>query len=364
MKTINIFAIGSHTLVDRISGVDFVRILQPMKYLDGYTDNKVKIDVHVYDPAKGKSFDWRDIFKKYDIVYFNYSTNDVGYAVMGTLAQKYKKKLICDIDDAIWLIRKDNSAYDIFKEGSWGRDVVTSILDDVDYVTCTNEYLKNVILTNTKKTADRVYVFPNYIDLSVYKHKAKKRNSHIINIGHFGSSTHFQNIVSPEFIKALTRIFKEYPNVMFTTIGSFFGVLKMKWGSRYNVQYGDPDVIKWITEKLPPLSDEIDFFVTPLQDNTYTRSKSATKYNEIASTGRPGIFQNVRQYREVVKDGVDGYLCIHEHEWYKAMKNLIDDKKLREQMGNNAYKKVKENYTIQRHIKEYADFMKIVIDSK
>jgi len=355
----------SHTFTDRISGVDFLRIIQPMKALKGYKDDEIELDIHVYDVSKGVSFDWRDVMKEYDICYFNYSTNDMGYAVMGTMAQKFNCMLICDVDDNLWNLQPDNSSYDVFKKGAWGRDVVTAILNDVAYVTCTNKYLKNVIIHNTKKTADKIFVFPNYIDLSVYSHKAKEKNQDFnVNIGHFGSTSHFNNIAYSEFIKALGLIMKEYPQVTFTTVGSSFGMFKEKWGQRYLVEAGDSDVMIWAKQKYPPLADIIDFFVTPVQNNEYNLAKSATKFNEIASSGRPGIFQNIRQYQETVTDGVDGFLCTHEHQWYDAMKELIESHKKRMTMGICAYNTVVKKYQMKDNIAPYVDMFKNILDNK
>lgn len=364
MKPIRIFGLPAHTFKDRTSGVDFLRIIQPLKHLNGFKTDRHEFITKVYDPRTDDSFDWRDVFNDYDIVYFNYTTNDVGYAVMGTLAQKYKKKLVVDMDDALWDIRKDNVAYDVFKEDAWGRKVITAVVGDVHFATTTNDYLKNVMIHNTKKTHDKIAVFPNYIDLDFYAHRAKEKNTNNIKIGHFGSTSHFQNIRSGEFIKALSRLMYEYPNITFTTIGSFFSEFKTKWGHRYEQAFGDQDVTKWVKEKLPVFADDIDFFVTPVEVNTYNLSKSGTKYNEISSTQRPGCYQNIRQYQEVVTHGTDGFLCSDEHDWYTSMKRLIDSHELRRDMGIKAYQKVSDRYTIQQNVHKYARFFEMVLDSK
>ena len=71
MKRYKIFALPSHTFVDRVSGVDYLRVIQPMKYLNGYKDDDVEFEVTVYNHAENKSFDWRDVFEKHDAVFFN-----------------------------------------------------------------------------------------------------------------------------------------------------------------------------------------------------------------------------------------------------------------------------------------------------
>jgi glycosyltransferase involved in cell wall biosynthesis len=47
-----------------------------------------------------------------------------------------------------------------------------------------------------------------------------------------------------------------------------------------------------------------------------------------------------------------------EKDWYDAMKALIESPQLRVKMGEAAYKNVKDNYTIQAHIEDYAKFFK------
>ncbi len=349
-----IFALPSHTFVERVSGVDFLRIIQPMKHLDGYEG---RFEVKVYDPSKDGSFEWPAIFEEYDAVYFNYTTNDIGYAVMGYLAQKNKKKLICDVDDDLFNILSDNSAYDIFKKGSWGLSVVKAILGDVSMVTCTNSFLKHSIQHNAKPKG--VTVLPNYIDLNVYKHRSEFKDRGYYKALHFGSSTHFASFYSPQFVKALTRVMDEYPNFSFITVGAFVSEFKKKWGQRYEQGFGDTDIMKWI-DKMPQYVDDADFMLVPMINNTYNRSKSNCKYLEASSHKLPGAYQNIRQYREIINDGDNGFLCETEDEWYSAITKLINDTKLRREMGEKAFSTL-ESHTIQANVKKYADMFDILL---
>lgn len=358
MKTIKIFAMPSHTFIDRISGVDYLRIMQPMKYLNGYTDGHTTFQVTTFDPSKGISFDWRDVFQEYDIIYFNYTTNDIGYAVMGTMAQKYGKKLVCDVDDDLWNLLTDNAAYEIFKKGSWGQTVVTAVLGDVHHVTCTNSHLQHSIEYNSK--AKGVTVLPNFIDLSLYTHRSTFKDRGYYRALHFGSSTHFASLYSTPFVEAVDRIMKEYPNFILTTVGAFVAEFKKKWGSRYEQGFGDSDLMKWIN-KMPTFMNDSDFIVTPLLNNVYNRSKSSVKYLEASSFKMPGIYQNIRQYNSIIKNGENGYLASTSEEWYQSMKSLLSNAEHRKTVGENAFKTVEQDWQIQDHVKDYADMFKMVL---
>lgn len=360
MKTIKIFSLPSHTFIDRVSGVDYLRITQPMKYLKDHEYKGYHFDVTNYSQTTDESFDWRDVFRDHDIVYFNYTTNDVGYAIMGTLAQKFGRKLICDFDDDLWNILKDNAAYEIFNQESWGRKVVTAIAGDVHHATTTNKHLKSSIIHNTKKTSRQVSVLPNYIDLTLYKHRSPFKDRGHYKALHFGSSSHFSSLYSDVFYQAMDRVMKEYPNFSFTSIGAFIPKYRQRWGARYNQGFGDTDLFEWI-KKMPALMDDHDFVVVPLIDNVYNRSKSSTKFLETASYSIPGVWQDIRQYREIVRHGENGFLATTENEWYSSIVKMITDTKLRREMGENALKTATE-WDIRLHKNEYAQMMLDALD--
>lgn len=360
MKKIKIFSIGSHTYENRVSGVDYVRVHQPMKYLNGHKYDKYRFDITIYDPKTDPSFDWIKIFAEHDVVFFNYTTNDVGYAIMGTLAQKYKRKIICDFDDDLWNILPDNVAYETFNRDSWGRKVATAIAGDVHHVTVTNKHLKNSILANTKKLSREISVLPNYIDLTLYKHRSPFKDRGYYNALHFGSSSHFVSLASDVFYNAMDRIMREYPNFTFTSIGAFLPQYRQRWGRRYQQGFGDEDLLKWI-DKMSNIMDESDFMVVPLIDNVYNRSKSSTKFLEASSFKIPGIWQNIRQYREVVDHGKNGFLASTEEDWYRSIKSMLDNASLRRGMGEAAFKTTEE-WDISRHKDEYAEMFINALD--
>lgn len=362
MKHIKVFCIGSHTFIERISGVDFVRILQPMKALNGYKNDDVEITTKVYDPKKDGSFDWREIFEEYDVVYFNYTTNDIGYAVMGTLAQKYGRKLIVDVDDDLFNIATNNPAYEAFKPGSWGRTVVRAVLNDVHHVTVTNRHLKHLLMNETNKGDGLITVLPNYIDLNLYKHRSPFKDRGYYKAIHFGSSTHMSDLYSEPFFKAVDRVMKEYPNFSFVSVGAFVPKYKDRWGQRYEQGFGDPDLLKWIT-MMPKFMDDADFAVVPLIDNVYNRSKSSIKFLETSSYKIPGIYQNIRQYKEVIQNGINGYLVTTEDEWYNSIVSLINDSKLRKSMGEAAFNTVEKDWQQKNQLDKYAQLFKRVLTS-
>jgi glycosyltransferase involved in cell wall biosynthesis len=229
-------------------------------------------------------------------------------------------------------------------------------------MTTTNTHLKNVLLSHTTKRDDQIKIFPNYIDLDkLYTHRSPFKDTMAIQLYHYGSTTHFIDLDDKAFMEGVDRIFKEYPNVTFKTVGALMPKYKMKWGARYTNSYGDTDVYRWVKNKFAPLMDESDIMVVPLQDNRYTRSKSSIKFLEASSAKKPGVYANMRQYREVIDQGSNGFIASTAKEWYEALKELIDNKEHRRRMGENAFKTVKKDWQEKTHIKARADWFKSLL---
>lgn len=359
MKTIKIFCLPSHQTKERTSGVDFARVIQPMKHLNGYSDDEVTFETTIFDI--NKKTDWLHVAKTFDIIYFNYLNNPWGFAAMGAMARKHGVKIVMDLDDSLWNLHDDNPAYSVYKKGEQALQDFTSICNEVDYITVTNDYLKHVVMNNTRKTAQEIFVFPNYVDLKFYKHRSPFKDDGRINLVHFGSTTHFIDLNNWEFVKGVDRIMKEYPQVYFKTIGAFIPAFKEKWGLRYENLYGHQDIYEWVKNYFPKFMDDTDILVVPLQDDIYNRSKSAIKWIEASSAKKPGVWSDIRQYREVIRNGENGFLAKKDTDWYKAIKRMIDDTDLRRRLGVMAFNDVKNDWTIQGHVGKYATFFKDIL---
>ena len=349
-----IFVYPAHCDGKHIPGVDYVRVIRPMEELA----KQPGFEVEIYNGEN--TGDWRKYAKKlakeFDVLYLNYTTNAWGYVAIASQFDMAGKKIVYDIDDLIWEIQEDNAAYSVYAPGSEGRATITDIIArGCDAVTCTNDFLRKGIAEYTGKELDKIKVFKNYIDLDLYKWKSKRKDSYEITIGYFGSSSHFNDLVNPGFIDALERIMAEYPQVRFYTIGAMIQSIKKKFGSRYTTGFGDHDIYKWV-KMMPLLLADVDIFVAPLKDLTYARAKSGIKYLEYSSMQVPGVYQDIRQYHEIVEDGKNGFLCKTTTEWYKSLKALIEDKELRRKIGLEAYKTVKKDWQIQNNVKQYVDF--------
>jgi glycosyltransferase involved in cell wall biosynthesis len=355
MKTIKIFAVPSHDTPDRTSGVDFARVIQPMNHLNGYETEKYKFKVDIFSAKNDKGVNWLEIIKKHDLIFFNYTASAWSYAAMACFCKKLGKPFIMDVDDFLPAIRPDNSSYAAYKANkSEALHTFKCILNDVEYFSTTNNYLRNALIDYSTKTYPQSFVIPNYIDLDIYNHRSPFKDDGQIRILHFGSTSHFLDLQSKPFEEAIDRIFKRYPNVTLKCIGAHVGRWKMKWGQRYEVGYGHQDIYQWIKEKYPVFMDESDICVAPLEIDVYNKCKSDIKRLECAAGMKPFVGQKIRQYEESISNWVDGIVAGTADEWYNAFSKLIESPKLRKTMAQEAFARIERDKQMKDHIGEYA----------
>ena len=61
----------------------------------------------------------------------------------------------------------------------------------------------------------------------------------------------------------------------------------------------------------------------------------------------PTIASATDTYKRCIRNGVNGMLASSSDEWYSALKSLLDDRNLYENVCRNAYQHVRENYAPQ-----------------
>ncbi len=159
-------------------------------------------------------------------------------------------------------------------------------------------------------------------------------------IGYFsGSNTHDLDLKS--ISSGLAEILNKYKNVKLLIAGYINLPEKLlKYKSR---------IIR--VEYLPVqhyynVLSMVDINISPLQDinNPFIKSKSEIKYIETGILKIPTIASESPAFKYAIEDGKNGFLCQNENEWFENIEYLINDKQLRIQMGEEAYKHCMKNY--------------------
>lgn len=332
-------------LEDGYGGMGYYRIIQPAKRIQGHEVKIVGMDL----TKKGESRDkrWDRIFKENDVFWCSYFYDAEEASSMYYHRDKYKKKIIIDLDDDYLAIFPSHPLYDVMKPTKKNRAFCSTILSFADIITVSTEPLKQVIQEHMKKVYGldkKVIVIPNMNDKNNWKYKLAKKNKDKIVIGYTGSYSHDDDLKM--VFPAIAQIMDKYPNVYFESLGAV-GNENLQL---YSVFSEDAklrcDILPstWTFKEYPKYLASLkwDIGIAPLVDQSFQRSKSHIKWMEYAMYKIPTIASRVYPYfvssfeREVIEDGKTG-LLVKPSEWFDALEKLILDKNLRETLGQNAY---------------------------
>ncbi|MBQ3293273.1 glycosyltransferase [Candidatus Saccharibacteria bacterium] len=190
------------------------------------------------------------------------------------------------------------------------------------------------------------------VKLSLRATKNVKKDVGIIRIGYLsGSITHNPDF---ELIKpALIKIMDEFKNVQLVLMGHLDLPKDLeRFGNRIVKQPFET----W--EKLPRVIAGLDINLAPIEESIFNEAKSENKWTEAALCKVVTVASGFGAFKEVIEDGKTGVLCGDGEEWYKKLKLMVENKKLRDEIAENAYKKAMKEYVTTYSGRGLAEFIK------
>ena len=273
-------------------------------------------------------------------------TENVGKAI--ELAKNLNKIVLFDIDDLVFdkkytntipyvrtLSKNEKEIYDngVERIGKTLKLCVGAITTTKALARELKYYISNVFI-NHNVASEEMWKLSQKALKNSYN---KKRNKNII-IGYFsGSITHDPdiNMVKP----ALIRILREYKNVELLLLGE---LSYPDFLNEFSSQIRKKKFINW--KNLPKIISRVDINICPIENSIFNEAKSENKWVEASLVKVPTIASNYGEFKNVINHNITGFLCSNMNDWYKSLKALIDNKQLRETIGENAYNFCKKNY--------------------
>lgn len=256
-------------------------------------------------------------------------------------AKENNKIVFYDIDDLVF-DKKYTNNLKVLKSFSKeekelyndGVERMGNTLKLCDYGIVSTNRLKKEML----KYVSDVYVNRNVASEEMYKYsiealKSIKKEKNKIILGYLsGSITHNDDfkLIMPSIIKIL----KKYDNVYLKIVG-LLDVPEEMDDIKDKILVSP--FVDW--KKLPHLIRSIDINLAPLENNIFNEAKSENKWLEASLVKIPTVASNVGAFKDEIVDGKTGVLC-NDDEWYDKLEKLIESKKLRENIANNAYNDV------------------------
>jgi len=182
--------------------------------------------------------------------------------------------------------------------------------------------------------ARRVEILPSAVDLKRYSLRPQQRGKTVFTIGWIGTplTAKYLRLVH----SALVKVCRGH-KARLLLVGS--GPLHLA---------GVPvEIRSWSEETEVADIQNFDVGIMPLLDTPWERGKCGYKLIQCMACGKPVVASPVGINKEIVEDGINGFLASSETEWIEALNILRDNQELRQRMGEAARKKVEVQYSIQ-----------------
>lgn len=240
-----------------------------------------------------------------------------------------------------------------------------------DAVTVATEAMKENYSRYTDKP---VYVLPILMDYGFYGHAVNiqmpERNTDEIRIGWFGGKSHFEDLkmVLPAIKEVLER--DERVKFIYCGYGGTGGeslAMEAAWGEdvlkdiprerREFVPGANEDFWPWKHRFL-----DLDIGIAPLIDDEFNRAKCYTKWMEYSALRTPAVVSPT-VYGKVVKHGETGLIANTTEEWVNHIMALVQDKKLREKIGNAASVEVEQHHNLEDRWEDWIKVYTEILES-
>ena len=239
--------------------------------------------------------------------------------------------IVYDFDDAIFLpnVSEANKAFAFLKNPRR----VDRVLHLSRHIIAGNQFLGDY----ARRHNPAVTVIPTTVDTTrfVPQELGAPRASNELVVGWIGSPTTYP------YLQSLGDVLKEVAaRHPFT--------LKVSGA-------GQPVRMPGVTLQEVPwtLADEVSLFNTcdigiyPLMDDDWSRGKCGFKAIQCMACGVPVVAAAVGVNREIIVDGVNGFLASTRSEWVEKLTRLLSDATLRARMSAAGRRTIEERYSLQ-----------------
>jgi glycosyltransferase involved in cell wall biosynthesis len=275
--------------------------------------------------------------RKYDLVYVQREAFMLGTSYFEKAISK-KTPLIFDFDDSVWMqnVSEANKKLNFLKDAS----KTSKLIQCATKVFAGNEYLADYARQYNKD----VVIVPTTIDTDIYKRTEVPATGKIC-IGWSGSFSTIQHFSLA--IPALKRIKEKYGDkVWFKIIGD----------GNYYCEELQTAGLPWIAATEIEDLSAIDIGIMPLPDDEWAKGKCGLKGLQYMALSVPTLMSPVGVNKDIIQQGVNGFLPATEDEWVKYISLLVEDASLRKQVGDAGRKTVVEKYSSDAWKKSYVDY--------
>jgi len=282
----------------------------------------------------------------YDIIFIHREAYPFGGAVLESILRAMGKPLIFDFDDSIFL--HNSSEQNIYIERLKDPGKVAKIIAMSDRVIAGNNFLKEYAL----KYNSNVTVIPSSIDTGRYRPlPGAGKTDHTV-IGGIGSNT-------------TKNFLYDIEDVLIRLSGRFRGLrIKVVGANFYSSRLANVINKAWRLEDEVSDVNSFDIGIMPMPDNDWTSGKCGFKALLYMACGIPVVASPVGVIKEMIHDGVDGFVAKGGEEWERKLSALIENDALRAELGRRGREGVLAGYSLDKTAPLFYRILKDAYDKR
>ena len=279
---------------------------------------------------------------KYDLIFIHREACPFGPPIFEWLAYKFKKPIIFDFDDAIFLenFNPANRFCNFLKFPSKTKEIIKIS----SKIIVTNKFLEEY----AREFNPNVYVIPTPIDTDRFN--VIKKTSEALTVGWIGSPTTAPYL---QIIYGVMQKLSQKYDFIFKIVGA---------GEDISIAGVRVKNYAWQLDRELQDFQNLDIGIYPLPNNLWTQGKAGFKAIQYMAVGVPVVASSVGMVKDFIEDGVNGYLAKTEEEWVEKISKLMEDSNLRRNIGFAGRKTVEEKYSVSVHAPRFIEIIKKSID--
>jgi glycosyltransferase involved in cell wall biosynthesis len=258
------------------------------------------------------------------------------------------KNIIFEFDDAIFTDEDEKKSFLNKIKANFKKNGFANMLKVAKVCLVENDYNRDIAL----KYCPWIEIITGPIDTERYFLKEKKDKEKQFIIGWIGSSSTQKYLFLVE--EALRELSKKYNIIL-----RLSGVQK-----DFNMSGVNYQIEKWDIATEVAFAQSFNIGIVPLPDNAWTRGKGNYKLLQYMASGIPAVASPVETSKDMIKDGVNGFLANSHKEWVDKISLLIENENLRKKMGIEARKTMEDRYSLKMAAEKLVEIFENILNNK
>jgi glycosyltransferase involved in cell wall biosynthesis len=278
---------------------------------------------------------------QYDVLFIHREATPLGPGLyQWALVTIFRKKIIFDFDDAIWMpnYSAGNSSFSWlkrYKNALW-------LMKNSWKNSCGNAYLRDF----AGQFNPNSFELPTTVDTTNTHNRVKKVSADLLTVGWTGTHS------TGAYLESLLPVLRKLQNR---------AKFKFRIISDINPHFEnfDYDFVPWQANTEIDDLIELDIGLMPLEDDQWALGKCGLKALQYMSLGIPSVVSPVGVNAQIISDGENGLFARTEGEWENQIARLLTDSELRMKISKVARPYVESHYSVEANKHKFLDLFAI-----